>query len=85
MTTPTPKRIKAKSFFIISWDCGTYTDHDVIEAANQDEANKIAKDVWLDAWENEDHWWAEPFNLRRAVELDIDEPESYAERRTKSD
>lgn len=71
-------------YFIIQWDCGTYTDNDVVEASNQEEANKIAKDAWLDAWDRQEHWWAEPFNLRRAADLDIDEPEGYMERRTHS-
>ncbi len=72
------------AYWIISWDCGTYTDNDVIEAANQNEANKIAKENWLDAWGEEEHWSAEPFKLLRAADLGIDEPEGYTERRTQN-
>lgn len=48
--------------YIIIWDIGYGDNAEIIEAENQDEANKSAYESWREDIENNADYRAEPYN-----------------------
>jgi hypothetical protein len=58
--------------FIITWDTRFGPSSEVIEAADQEQANKFAYEAWRQQAEDNADYNAEPYTKERAEELEIE-------------